>query len=240
MRAGSPLARGGALCYLRGVHFRNLPAWLLSSATALAPAAALAHGGGAAMPSEVPALAARRRRGGAGHPARARGEAGSRRRRHEGRPRKPAEGEAAQVTAEPVKSAKRALERAHGARAAGDEPHARMLDGLALEWAEAARDLDRAAAAEARRHGHGEEGVRGRRRRRSGRGRCSRRRRRAAGAPQRSSRASRPRPRTPPGAPRDAEAQRLDAAKERRQGGAGKAPAGGARSEKGRHAEGAG
>jgi hypothetical protein len=60
-----------------------------------------------------------------------------------------AAGEAARVTAEPIKSAKRALERARGARAAGDEAHARMLDGLALEWAETARDLERAAAAEA-------------------------------------------------------------------------------------------
>jgi hypothetical protein len=56
--------------------------------------------------------------------------------------------EAMRVTTEPVKAAKLALERAHGARAAGDEAHARMLDGLALEWAQAARDLDRAAAAE--------------------------------------------------------------------------------------------
>lgn len=54
----------------------------------------------------------------------------------------------AKVIAEPVKNAKRALERAHGARASGDEVHAKMLDGLALEWAEAARALDRAAAAE--------------------------------------------------------------------------------------------
>ena len=61
----------------------------------------------------------------------------------------PTHPEAAQVTAEPVKSAKRALERARGARAAGDEPHARMLDALALEWAQTARDLLRAAAAEA-------------------------------------------------------------------------------------------
>lgn len=54
----------------------------------------------------------------------------------------------AKVIAEPVKNAKRALERAHGARTAGDTAHAKMLDGVALEWAEAARALDRAAAAE--------------------------------------------------------------------------------------------
>jgi hypothetical protein len=54
----------------------------------------------------------------------------------------------ASETAEPVTAAKMALERAHGARVRGDEPHARMMDALALEWAEAARDLARAAAAE--------------------------------------------------------------------------------------------
>lgn len=47
-----------------------------------------------------------------------------------------------------LEHAKKSLERAHGARASGDAVHARMLDGLALEWAETARDLLRAAAAE--------------------------------------------------------------------------------------------
>jgi hypothetical protein len=54
----------------------------------------------------------------------------------------------AKVVAAAVESAKKSLERAHGARVAGDGAHARMLDGLALEWAETARDLERAAAAE--------------------------------------------------------------------------------------------
>jgi hypothetical protein len=52
------------------------------------------------------------------------------------------------VVAEPLRHAKKALERANGARTSGDTAHARMLDGLALEWAETARDLLRAAAAE--------------------------------------------------------------------------------------------
>lgn len=53
-----------------------------------------------------------------------------------------------QVVASPVQKAKSALERAHGARMSGDTAHARMFDGLALEWAETARDLLRAVAAE--------------------------------------------------------------------------------------------
>jgi hypothetical protein len=56
---------------------------------------------------------------------------------------------AAKVVAEPVEQAKRALARAHGARAAGDAAHARRLDALALEWAETAQVLLRASAAEA-------------------------------------------------------------------------------------------
>jgi colicin import membrane protein len=52
------------------------------------------------------------------------------------------------LVADPVRRAKKALERAHGARASGDTAHAKMLDGVALEWAETARDLIRAADAE--------------------------------------------------------------------------------------------
>ncbi|MCL2777372.1 MAG: hypothetical protein FWD73_05155 [Polyangiaceae bacterium] len=44
--------------------------------------------------------------------------------------------------------ARAALERASKLRAAGDEPHARLADGLALAWAEAASDTLRAASAE--------------------------------------------------------------------------------------------
>src|SRR5438132_568103 len=47
--------------------------------------------------------------------------------------------------AEPVKQAKKALERAHGARTGGDTSHARLLDALALEWAQTAETLSRAA-----------------------------------------------------------------------------------------------
>ena len=54
----------------------------------------------------------------------------------------------AKVVAAAVENAKKSLERAHGARAANDPAHASMLDGLAKEWAETARDLERAAAAE--------------------------------------------------------------------------------------------
>jgi hypothetical protein len=56
----------------------------------------------------------------------------------------------ADVVAAPVEQAKKALARAHGARTAGDARHARLLDGLALEWAETARDLLRAADQEAK------------------------------------------------------------------------------------------
>ena len=54
----------------------------------------------------------------------------------------------AKVVGAAVENAKTALERAHGARMANDPAHGHMLDGLALEWAETARDLERAAAAE--------------------------------------------------------------------------------------------
>ena len=46
--------------------------------------------------------------------------------------------------------AQRALTRADRARLAGDQRHGAALETLALEWAEAARDLARRAAAEAR------------------------------------------------------------------------------------------
>jgi hypothetical protein len=55
---------------------------------------------------------------------------------------------AAAVVAAPIATAKKSIERAHGALAASDPPHARMLWGLALSWAETARDLERASAAE--------------------------------------------------------------------------------------------
>ncbi len=49
----------------------------------------------------------------------------------------------------PLDEAKKALARAEGARKSGDVPHAELLEGLAREWAETARDLARAAAVEA-------------------------------------------------------------------------------------------
>jgi hypothetical protein len=49
----------------------------------------------------------------------------------------------------PVDEARRALERAGGARRSGDIRHAELLEGLAREWAETARDVLRAAAVEA-------------------------------------------------------------------------------------------
>jgi len=48
----------------------------------------------------------------------------------------------------PLDEAKKALQRAEGARRSGDVPHAELLEGLAREWAETARDLARAAAIE--------------------------------------------------------------------------------------------
>jgi hypothetical protein len=54
----------------------------------------------------------------------------------------------AAVVSSPIATAKKSIERGHGARAAGDPAHARLLFSLALEWAETARDLERAAAAE--------------------------------------------------------------------------------------------
>jgi len=52
------------------------------------------------------------------------------------------------ITRAPVEEAKRALERASGARRSGDLHHAELLEGLAREWAETARDLVRAASVE--------------------------------------------------------------------------------------------
>ncbi len=130
------LARRGAVCYLRGVRPLRLPAmWLLGAAATLAPASALAHGGGGAMPVEVP-------------PAPPGDGATAQSILHDLEAKAAQDPESARVTAEPIKTAKRALERAHGARVSGDDAHARMLYGVALEWAEAARDFDRAAAAE--------------------------------------------------------------------------------------------
>ena len=52
------------------------------------------------------------------------------------------------VSAEAVGQAMEATERATRLRAAGDEAHARVADGLSHEWTETARDLELAVAAE--------------------------------------------------------------------------------------------
>jgi hypothetical protein len=49
-----------------------------------------------------------------------------------------------------IAEARRALTRADRARLAGDQRHGAALEALALEWAETARDLTRAATAEER------------------------------------------------------------------------------------------
>jgi hypothetical protein len=54
----------------------------------------------------------------------------------------------AAVTAEALANAKGALERATRIRMTGDEAHAKAADGLALEWAQVARDLAKASDAE--------------------------------------------------------------------------------------------
>jgi hypothetical protein len=49
----------------------------------------------------------------------------------------------------PAEQAKKALERANGARSAGDVRHAEQLEALACEWALVARDMIRTGQAEA-------------------------------------------------------------------------------------------
>ena len=61
----------------------------------------------------------------------------------------PSSSSASQLTRAPAQDAKRALDRAAGARRSGDAVHGEMLEGLAREWAETSRDLLRAAAVEA-------------------------------------------------------------------------------------------
>ena len=54
------------------------------------------------------------------------------------------------LCADPIAQARAALERARRMRVAGDDKHARLAEGLALEWAMVAQDLARADAAETR------------------------------------------------------------------------------------------
>jgi hypothetical protein len=57
--------------------------------------------------------------------------------------------DAASLTKRPAEEAKKALDRASGARSAGDVRHAEQLEALARQWALLARDLRRTALAEA-------------------------------------------------------------------------------------------
>ncbi len=54
------------------------------------------------------------------------------------------------VAQEMIARSRAALDRAGKLRASGDESHAKLAEGLALSWAEAARDVVRAADAEER------------------------------------------------------------------------------------------
>lgn len=67
------------------------------------------------------------------------------------------------VAAEMITRSRAALERAAKLRASGDEPHARLADGLAKTWAEAARDVLRAVdieeKAQAARRGATDAGI---------------------------------------------------------------------------------
>jgi hypothetical protein len=54
------------------------------------------------------------------------------------------------IATEMIARSKAALEQAARLRAAGDEPHARLADGLAKTWADAARDVVRAVDVEER------------------------------------------------------------------------------------------
>ena len=57
-----------------------------------------------------------------------------------------------ELCADPIAQAKAAQERAKRMRAAGDEAHAKLADGLALEWTRVAQELVRADALETRAH----------------------------------------------------------------------------------------
>jgi len=108
---------------------------LLAAAATLAPGIATAHGGGELAPATRP-------------PAPPGDGASAERIIADLETRAAKDATAAKIVAAPLANAKKTLERAHGARSAGDAPHARMLDGLALELAESARDLLRASEAE--------------------------------------------------------------------------------------------
>lgn len=58
----------------------------------------------------------------------------------------------AKLAAEPIARARDALDRARDARGAADAEHGALLEAVGRQWAEAARDLTRAVAAEQRVH----------------------------------------------------------------------------------------
>ncbi len=125
-----------SVCYRRPVHARSLVALAIAVASpALFPSAPARADGGelvnASRPPAPPGDGATAEKLLQEIEARAARDVGT-----------------AKVVAAAVENAKKSLERAHGARVAGDPAHAHMLDGLALEWTETARDLERAAAAE--------------------------------------------------------------------------------------------
>lgn len=146
-----PIASARPVCYLRDVPFHRLclfarPGRFLRAASALVLAAGLlvsageaaAHGGGTSPTTPAPAKTPPAPPGDGANAGRIVGEVEARAKKDK----------LEKVIDEPLRHARKALERANGARTAGDTAHARMLDGLALEWAETARDLLRAAAAE--------------------------------------------------------------------------------------------
>jgi hypothetical protein len=55
-----------------------------------------------------------------------------------------------ELCADPIAKSRFALERAHRMRVAGDDRHARLAEGLAVEWALVAQELARADAVETR------------------------------------------------------------------------------------------
>lgn len=143
-----PIARARPVCYLRDVplHDRRVlarPGRSLRAGALLALAAGLLLGAG-----EARAQGSGAAQEAVKTPPAAPGDGATAGRIIEEVEARAAKDKRPKVVEEPLRHARKALQRAHGARTAGDTAHARMLDGLALEWAETARDLLRAAAAE--------------------------------------------------------------------------------------------
>lgn len=124
----------GGACLVRRRKMRNLALVLALAASAAGAPVALAHGsaGGVQLPPDAEAVAP------------------------EGKKAKellaalPADAPVRAAIADPVKKAKLALGRAHGAKLAGDEDGARLLSRVALAWAQAARATVQAVQTEKR------------------------------------------------------------------------------------------